>query len=137
MEKLEALIVEYDLEEREPIPVEELWTHEDQILITYADMVSGGEEDSLSPLARQHRFLNETIGEEFTSVHILPFFPSSSDDGFSVIDYREVDPEFGSWNDIVNLSRDYRLMADLVINHTSRQSEWFQKFLKGEEPYKD
>ena len=137
LEKLEALIDEYDLEEQEPIPVEELWTHEDQILITYADMVSGGEEDSLSPLARQHRFLNETIGEEFTSVHILPFFPSSSDDGFSVIDYREVDPEFGSWNDIVNLSRDYRLMADLVINHTSRQSEWFQKFLKGEEPYKD
>ena len=63
------------------------------------------------------------------TVHILPFFPSGGDDGFSVIDYKTVEPQFGCWSDITALASSARIMADLVINHGSAQSTWFQKFL--------
>jgi sucrose phosphorylase len=70
-------------------------------------------------------------------VHILPFFPYSSDDGFSVIDYKQVDPPLGGWEDVARLEQRYRLMFDAVINHISRESSWFQGFLQGERPYTD
>ena len=63
---------------------------------------------------------------------MLPFFPYSSDDGFSVIDYTRVNPDFGDWSDIERLGQTFRLMFDAVINHISRQSEWFQAFLAGD-----
>jgi hypothetical protein len=64
-------------------------------------------------------------------VHILPFHPSSSDEGFSVEDYEVVDPAFGSWDDILALSAETRVMADAVINHVSAQGTWFQAHLAG------
>ncbi|MCG8475253.1 MAG: sugar phosphorylase, partial [Cytophagales bacterium] len=73
----------------------------------------------------------------FSSLHVLPFFPYSSDDGFSVIDYRIVDPALGNWEDIRRLSREYRFMTDLVINHISRHSVWFADFVSGHPPGND
>jgi sucrose phosphorylase len=70
-------------------------------------------------------------------VHILPFFPYSSDDGFSVIDYAWVDPELGRWSHIEELGADFRLMFDAVINHVSRESDWFRAFLAGDPEYAD
>jgi sucrose phosphorylase len=70
-------------------------------------------------------------------VHILPFFPYSSDDGFSIIDYEQVNPDWGTWADVKRIGRDYRLMVDLVVNHVSRHSEWFQRFLIGDPEYAD
>ena len=70
-------------------------------------------------------------------VHILPFFPWSSDDGFSVKDYRAVDSKLGEWKHVERLSESFRLMFDGVINHMSAQGKWFQKFLQNEEPYND
>jgi len=67
----------------------------------------------------------------------LPFFPYSSDEGFSVIDYKKVNPKLGRWEDIEKIGQDYRLMVDLVINHVSRESKWFKAFLKGDKNYKD
>ena len=107
---------------------------DDAILITYADSIRKKEE---KPLCTLHRFLADHVKSAVTCVHILPFFPSSSDEGFSVIDYREVDPEFGTWEDIRNIGREYRLMADLVMNHVSTRSQWFQGFLRGDERYRD
>ncbi len=72
-----------------------------------------------------------------SGIHILPFFPSSSDDGFSVMDYRAVDPALGSWQDIEHIGRSFRLMGDLVINHASAQGDWFRAFLMDEPPYRD
>ena len=60
----------------------------------------------------------------------MPFFPSSSDDGFAVIDYRKVDPSYGNWNDIKKINKNYKIMADLVINHGSSKSKWFENFIK-------
>jgi sucrose phosphorylase len=106
----------------------------DTLLITYGDQVQGKGKPHLQTLAvfcETH--LKSTVG----GIHILPFYPWSSDDGFSVEDYRTVDPALGDWNHIERLSKNFRLMFDGVINHMSAQGEWFQKFLQNEEPYND
>jgi glycosidase len=101
------------------------------LLITYADTVV---QDGEAPLATLQRFLARHIGASIDAVHILPFFPSSSDDGFAVIDYRMVDHHLGGWPDVRALGKDYALMFDLVINHCSRESLWFADFVSGREP---
>ena len=69
----------------------------DAILITYGDQISDPEVPPLQTLAY---FLNKEIQDDINGVHLLPFYPYSSDDGFSVIDYRQVDPNLGTWEDI-------------------------------------
>ncbi|MEX0994572.1 MAG: sugar phosphorylase, partial [Balneolaceae bacterium] len=133
--RLEELLNKYELEEREGVSGGDLWTHDDHILITYADKIQADLQDSGTHLGKLHRFLKERLDGLISTVHLLPFFPSSSDDGFSVIDYKQVDEQVGAWKDIENMGKDFRLMADLVINHTSRFSPWFRKFLKREVPY--
>ncbi len=104
------------------------------LLITYGDHVQEKGKPHLQTLADFcETHLNGVIG----GVHILPFYPWSSDDGFSVKDYRAVDPALGNWDNVERLSKSFRLMFDGVINHMSAQGEWFQKFLQNEEPYKD
>jgi sucrose phosphorylase len=106
----------------------------DAVLITYGDQISSQENSALYTLGE---FLEDHIGDTIPCIHILPFFPYSSDDGFSVIDYRQVDANLGTWEDVSMLGESYRLMFDVVINHVSRDSEWFQAFLRDEFPYKD
>jgi sucrose phosphorylase len=101
-------------------------------LITYGDTLSEADQ---APLITLHHFLNDYLKDVIDTVHILPFFPYSSDDGFSVIDYTAVNPVLGSWDDVVAISGDFRLMADAVINHMSAQSEWFKRFLAGDPDY--
>ena len=109
-------------------------TEKDAILITYGDQIS---QEGNSPLQTLAEFIESRIENAISGIHILPFFPYSSDDGFSVIDYRQVDPKLGNWRDLARLSQNYRLMIDGVINHVSRQSKWFQFFLQDVPPYKD
>jgi len=97
------------------------------LLITYPDSFSDRKKTKLSSL---NYFLKKYINNLFDVVHILPFFPSSSDDGFAVIDYRKVDPSYGNWNDIKKINKNYKIMADLVVNHGSSKSKWFENFLK-------
>ena len=99
----------------------------DVILITYGDMVR---DEGEKPLKTLGRLLKDYLVDLINTIHILPFYPFSSDDGFAVIDYRHVNPEFGSWSDISQLNRDFRLMFDAVINHCSTQSAMFQGFLQ-------
>ncbi|HEY54184.1 MAG TPA: DUF3459 domain-containing protein [Caldilineae bacterium] len=110
----------------------EILTERDAILITYGDQFS---EPDRPPLRTLADFLDEHLADAINCVHILPFFPYSSDDGFSVIDYKQVDPNLGDWDDISRLGEGYRLMFDAVINHISQHSAWFQGFRRGEEPY--
>ena len=107
-------------------------TERDVVMITYGDTLRGEEG---APLSYLHRFLRDELDELITGVHILPFSPYSSDDGFSVIDYRRVNPDLGDWPEIEAVGEDFRFMADLVLNHCSRQSDWFQRFLRDEEPF--
>jgi len=107
-------------------------TERDAILITYGDQF---QEPGVPPLRTLYQVLTETLGRVVSGVHILPFFPYSSDDGFSITDYTQVNPEFGTWADVERLGGDFRLMFDAVINHVSRQSEWFRRFLAGDPAY--
>ncbi len=137
LKRLDKLLEKYDLSPAENSSFDEVWTHEDLVLITYGDMVHPEPGDLVSKLHKQHEFLVKKLKNIVSTVHFLPFFPSSSDDGFSVIDYKKVDETVGGWDDIEAFSDDFRLMADLVMNHTSRFSEWFQKYLDKESPYDD
>jgi len=106
------------------------WCQRDVVLITYGDQVRC---DEKKPLACLHEFLIESgLTRVVNYVHLLPFFPYSSDDGFAVIDYRTVDPRLGTWDDVHRLARDVGLMFDLVLNHVSSQSAWFKAYLAGD-----
>lgn len=109
-------------------------TERDVILITYGDQIQSSDKPSLQNLAE---VLNATVKGWITGVHILPFFPYSSDDGFSVIDYTQVNSDFGDWDDVARLRPNFRLMFDLVVNHVSAHSAWFQAFLADDPAFAD
>lgn len=118
-----------------------IWDQRDVVLITYGDQVRFDDEQTTepqkSPLTALARFLAEAgLDSSINAIHLLPCFPYSSDDGFSVIDYRQIDPALGDWSDVDRLGRDYRLMFDLVLNHISRRSRWFKEYLAGREPFR-
>ncbi|MCS2157291.1 alpha-amylase family glycosyl hydrolase [Scandinavium sp. H11S7] len=97
-------------------------------LITYGDAFTETNVPALNVLHRfAHHFLRETVSD----IHLLPMFPYSSDDGFSVTDYYQIDPALGNWQDIQALSGDFSLMFDCVINHISQHSSWFTQYLQG------
>lgn len=119
---------------RIPKPDDPSLTERDSLLITYGDQVR---EEGKPPLQTLAEFCQAHLRGVVSGIHILPFYPWSSDDGFSVKDYRAVDAALGDWKDIERLGQSFRLMFDGVINHASAQGEWFQKFLQNEEPYKE
>ena len=117
-----------------PLAHKNLWDQTDIVVITYANTILSEDQH---PLKTLHHFLKTHFTMLINSVHILPFFPYSSDDGFAVSDYKQVDPSVGDWNDILRISTDFHLMADLVINHCSAEHEWFVNFQRGESPGAD
>lgn len=110
------------------------FSEKDAVLITYGDSF---QQNNREPLAVLNDFVTEYLGDAISIVHVLPFFPYSSDDGFSVIDYRKVNPDLGSWDDVHELGTGRTVMFDAVINHVSAKSREFQGFLKGEEKYRN
>ena len=110
------------------------WDESDILLITYGDSVQA---DGEKPLRTLRRFLDDCLKGTVNAVHVLPFFPYSSDDGFSVMDYRQVNESLGDWDDIRAIASGYKLMADLVINHMSARSRWFENFRRREHPGRD
>ena len=113
---------------------EDRFTEKDIILITYGDLIKTPNQKPLKTLSH----LVETyLKGVINFIHILPFFPSSSDRGFAVMDFEEVDPQLGTWNDILELKKDFKLMFDGVFNHVSSKSRWFQEFLNQNPEYID
>ncbi len=137
LDRLQKLIDKYESKIDVPEQTEDKWTEKDSILITYGDVLRDLNRPAECRLKILEEFLDEYVGDSVTSVHILPFFPSSSDGGFSVINYKKVREDLGSWENIKDLAGKYRIMGDLVINHTSRYSDWFQNFKEEEEPGKN
>jgi len=109
------------------------FSEQDSILIIYGDGIRAV---SQPPLQTLHEFCREKLTDSIKGIHILPFYPYSSDDGFSVIDYYEVDPALGSWDHVETIGKTYRLMFDAVINHISVKSAWFRRFLEDDPKYK-
>ena len=110
------------------------WDESDALVITYGDSIL---RDGEWPLHTLHDFLRRELRGVVSGVHVLPFYPYSSDDGFSVINYVEVNPSLGDWQDVSAIARDFDLMADLVINHCSSRSLWFENFKQRRDPGQD
>ncbi len=109
-------------------------TERDVMLITYGDSLV---EPGRPPLQTLREFALRHLKGIVSAIHVLPFFPYSSDDGFSVIDYMAVNPALGDWDDVERLGADFKLMFDAVINHVSAESAWFRGFLAGDPQYEN
>ncbi|GAB4524779.1 MAG: sugar phosphorylase [Anaerolineae bacterium] len=124
--KLNALIDDARMKRTVSEKHESLFDEQDVVLITYGDTLR---REGEVPLQTLQRFATTYLKDAFSAIHILPFYPYSSDDGFSVQDFYAVNPALGDWPDIERLSTDFELMFDAVFNHMSAQSEWFNNFL--------
>ncbi len=121
------------LEEERGLRPEERFTQRDLVLITYGDAIRGERGSTIEAL---HRFV-QAYYDTINTIHILPFFPYSSDRGFAVVDFKAVDPTMGTWDTVRALGADYDLMFDAVFNHVSSRSEMFRGFLRGDPQYRD
>lgn len=110
------------------------WDQQDVVLITYADQFRQQGRKSL-PVFTQ--FYNQWLKNSFSHVHLLPFYPWSSDDGFSVMDYHQVASDTGDWQDVAELKQSSKLMFDFVCNHMSAKSDWFARYLRQEAGYEN
>ncbi|WP_041867274.1 alpha-amylase family glycosyl hydrolase [Sodalis glossinidius] len=110
------------------------WDEDDVVLITYADQFMEAEKPTLDTFTT---FFNHRLRNTFSLVHLLPFYPYSSDYGFSVIDYQQVNPIVGSWQQIGELNLTTRLMFDFICNHMSAESRWVKGYLAGQQAYDD
>jgi sucrose phosphorylase len=109
-------------------------SHENPILIAYGDHI---QHDGDAPLQVLQRFAHEQLQGIIGGIHLLPFYPYTSDDGFSVVDYLAVNSSLGTWSEIEAFRGEFRLMFDVVLNHASVSCDWFQRFLRDEAPYND
>ena len=110
-----------------------LWSEKDFLLITYADSIKKNNQKNFTTL---NSFLKKYC-KEFSYIHILPFFPFSSDDGFAVEDYKKIKIEHGSWKDLKKITKTFDIMVDLVINHCSSKNKLFKNFLEDKNPGKN
>lgn len=113
-------------------PGNALWSQTDALLITYGNSIVDGVH---KPLDLLNDFLRRYLKGVVDGVHILPFFPFTSDDGFAVTDYMAVNPQLGDWPDINRIASQFKLMSDLVLNHVSSQGTWFNAYRQGQAPY--
>lgn len=113
-------------------PGNALWSQRDALLITYGNSIVDGVH---KPLDLLNDFLRGYLKGVVDGVHILPFFPFTSDDGFAVTDYMAVNPQLGDWSDINRIASGFKLMSDLVLNHVSSQGTWFNAYRQGQAPY--
>ena len=117
-----------------PVTAETVIDQSFNVMITYGDIVQRPGE---APLATLKAFMAKHLADSIAAIHILPFYPHSSDDGFSVMDYRAVDTKLGDWDDVAALGDDHPLMFDLVLNHASRKGQWFANYLGDVDPGRD
>ena len=132
LQRFFMMIGRYGVGDLENISEGSLWDESDSVLITYADILS--DKETSSPLNALDNFARQNLKGAIRSIHLLPFYPWSSDDGFSVVDYCMVDPICGDWDDVEKLGRSFDLMFDMVLNHCSANSSWFKDYVAGIEP---
>jgi glycosidase len=130
-EKIVSVIDRYAARKRQK---EAFFSQEDVVLITYGDSLKKAGE---APLATLHAFAGQYLKDAVSCIHFLPFFPYSSDDGFSVMDFFEINPELGTWQEVESIGRDFELMFDYVVNHFSSKGQWFRNYLEGKDGFKE
>jgi sucrose phosphorylase len=117
-----------------PKAKKEFFSQQDVVLITYGDTLN---KPGQAPLATLHDFAMHYLQDAVSTIHFLPFFPYSSDDGFSVMDFFAIDPQLGSWEDVQAIGNDFDLMFDYVVNHFSSRSRWFANYLADAPGFED
>ncbi|MEZ5812939.1 MAG: sugar phosphorylase [Rhizobiaceae bacterium] len=122
----------HTMRQRSRVPNNSLWSEEDALMIAYGDSIIDG---AHKPLDLLQDFLKRRLSGIVSGIHILPFFPFTSDDGFAVTDYRKVNGILGDWADINRIAGEFTVMSDLVLNHVSSQGNWFNEYLQGHQPY--
>lgn len=130
--KLQLLLSEYPPEKIKKTP--EKLSEKDVLLIVYGDQINQNNE---KPLITTAKIIQKYADGLINGLHILPFFPSSSDDGFAVCDYREITPEIGEWADLEAVCHNFKVMFDAVLNHVSASHEWVREYLKGNPKFAD
>ena len=130
-ERIQPLIENFPVQKRNK-PA--FFSQEDIVLITYGDSLKKAGQ---APLATLHEFASNYLKEAISTIHFLPFFPYSSDDGFSVMDFFAIDPDLGSWENVGRISHDFQLMLDYVVNHFSAESQWFADYLADKKGFED
>ncbi len=130
-ERIVALIEKFPVQ---PSQKQVYFTQQDVVLITYGDSLK---KPGQTPLATMHEFAANHLKAAVSTIHFLPFFPYSSDDGFSVMDFFAIDSDLGSWEDVKAIGGDFELMFDYVLNHFSAKSKWFEYYLQDKEGFQD
>jgi sucrose phosphorylase len=131
LERIAALMERFS----KPVPkASGFFSQDDVVLITYGDSLRTEGE---TPLATLRHFAENYLKGVISTIHFLPFFPWSSDDGFSVKDFHRIDPDLGTWEDVTAIGNDFRLMFDYVVNHFSSESQWFADYLAGRDGFAD
>ena len=130
-ERISPLIERFSARERKK---QGYFSQDDVILITYGDSI---QKEGQAPVAGLHEFALDYLQGAISGIHFLPFFPYSSDDGFSVMDFFAIDPALGSWEDVTAIGKDFELMFDYVLNHFSSKSKWFESYLAGKEGFRE
>ncbi len=133
MQRLTMMVGRYGLGQSPP-KNQGLWNQKDAVLITYGDSIQS---ESCAPLETLRKFATRHFMGAFSTIHLLPFYPYSSDDGFSVINFRKVDPALGDWPHIHSIKDHFDLMFDWVLNHASSRSAWFRDFVNCIQPYRN
>lgn len=131
LERITPIIEKYAVKNRKK---ETYFSQDDVILITYGDSLK---KDGEVPLATLHAFANQYLKGAVSNIHFLPFFPYSSDDGFSVMDFFKIDPALGTWQEVAAIGQDFELMFDYVVNHFSSMGQWFQNYLDGQKGFEE
>ena len=132
--KINELINGYQKNSASKIQKADFLNEKDVVLITYGENIQS---TNKNPLQCLFEFSDEYLDQAINIIHMLPFYPYSSDDGFSVIDYKKVNPALGNWKDIEDIGQKFNLMFDLVANHISSESIWFKEYLQGNPKYDD
>ncbi len=131
LERISPIIEKFPAKKRKK---QGYFSQEDVILITYGDSIK---KEGQTPIAALNEFAVGYLEGAISGIHFLPFFPYSSDDGFSVIDFYAIDPELGTWEDVKTIGRNFNLMFDYVLNHFSSKSKWFKSYLEGKEGFRE
>ena len=119
LERIKPVIKKYTAQKRQK---KHYFSQTDVVLITYGDSLK---KDGEAPMATLHAFAKQYLKGAVSNIHFLPFFPYSSDDGFSVMDFFEIDPALGNWQEVEAIGQDFELMFDYVVNHFSSKGQWF------------
>jgi sucrose phosphorylase len=129
LERIQPIIENFPAEQRKK---KGYFSENDAILITYGDSLK---KEGRVPVASLHEFAVDHLEGVMSGIHFLPFFPYSSDDGFSVIDFFAIDPALGGWEDVKAIGKNFDLMFDYVLNHFSSKSNWFKSYLEGKKGF--